>query len=628
MHISSVTRAGHRRVTTLLACAVVCTAAALQLGTSPVGADPAPTQDPAPSTAAPSTAAPSAAAPSSTTTTTAPAPLVAADPGRDVSGQIVGGTLADIADFPWVVGLLSADEPDPFFAQFCAGVRVSQTKVVTAAHCVREGGVTAPAWSVEVYHGSSALSPDSGTRVAVQSIVVHPSFSESSLRNDIAVLTVAAPVTPVATIELITPEAENNTAPGRVARLAGWGCTSVYPAVYGDCVAFPEILRRTDLTIRSTSYCRSSVFGFEPTTMLCAGTVSNAGDTPSACYGDSGGPLTVTGSRGRLVAGLVSFGPGCGGVPSSYTRVAAYRSWLVANGVPMRAAPFVSNSLAPQVNGSYQPLTGDFNGDGHSDIYWYAPGSARDALWLGSPSGPVPGPSTLQVNGTYTPIVGDVDADGDDDLFWYAPGTGKETLWRGDPSGNFTSSPGRSVSGSYVPVVGDFDADGGDDVYWYGVGTAADALWMSAPGDPTSFTSVPARAVNGVFRPAVGDFDGNGSDDVYWYAPGTGADYLWRGSPSGPAPGPSVMQINSTYQLLPGDFDGDGRVDLFGYGAGTAIDLIWRGAAGGFDRQTDVLVNGSYRPATGDLDGDGRDDVLWHGPGSASDSWFAGVNVP
>lgn len=545
-----------------------------------------------------------------------------------LSGQVVGGSNASLSEFPWMVGLLASGVADPFSAQFCGGAAVTSTKVVTAAHCVVDGGDrTALPSEIQVLTGTSTLSFGSGTRHTVTSIAVHPSFTISEFRDDVAVLTVPTMGSSVTPIEVMSPEAGNHVASGRVAKVAGWGCVLPSPDLGGDCDQFPELLQRADLTIRSNALCDLVTFEFFAAGALCAGPLPSGSPIPNACNGDSGGPLSVAGSRGPLLAGVVSYGrSGCIGAPSVYTRLTHYRTWLAANGVPFRAAPFTPRTMG-QVGGTYRPVTGDFNGDGRSDVFWYSSNSA-DSLWLGSPTGLRPGPAVRQVTGSYGSLVGDFDGDGDDDIFWHAPGATAERLWRGSAAATFSTEAGRTVGGTFRPVVGDFDGDDDDDIFWYAPGAATDVLWRAEPATRTIFASAAAEQVTGTYTPAAGDFDGNGSDDIYWYAPGSTADVLWRGSPTGPTPGPAVLQINGTYQLLVGDFDGDGRDDLFGYGTGTALDLIWRGAAGGFDRQTDVLVNSTYRTATGDLNGDGRDDVLWHGPGTATDSWYAGVTVP
>jgi hypothetical protein len=40
------------------------------------------------------------------------------------------------------------------------------------------------------------------------------------------------------------------------------------------------------------------------------------------------------------------------------------------------------------VNGTYTPLSGDFDGDGFGDVYWYS-ATGADPGWWGSPTGPV-----------------------------------------------------------------------------------------------------------------------------------------------------------------------------------------------------------------------------------------------
>jgi secreted trypsin-like serine protease len=51
-----------------------------------------------------------------------------------------------------------------------------------------------------------------------------------------------------------------------------------------------------------------------------------------ACQGDSGGPFLIyQPGRGHLLAGLVSWGDGCGevtGLPGVYVRVSSYLDWI------------------------------------------------------------------------------------------------------------------------------------------------------------------------------------------------------------------------------------------------------------------------------------------------------------
>ena len=70
------------------------------------------------------------------------------------------------------------------------------------------------------------------------------------------------------------------------------------------------------------------------------------------------------------------------------------------------------------VNGVYRPFTGDFNGDGKTDIFWYAPGQTT-RIWYATANGFVQGPS-YTIHSRYQPLVGDFDGNGYDDIFWYA----------------------------------------------------------------------------------------------------------------------------------------------------------------------------------------------------------------
>lgn len=131
----------------------------------------------------------------------------------------------------------------------------------------------------------------------------------------------------------------------------------------------------------------------------------------------------------------------------------------------------------------YIPLLGDFDGDHRGDIFWYGPGALPDrlnlldgSLWDDLESGATYINKT--VNGHYKPFVGDFDGDSHSDIFWYQPGTGGDSIWLFDAQGGHTSVA-RTVNGDYSPIPGDFNYDGCDDVVWFEAHTNVVRVWRS-----------------------------------------------------------------------------------------------------------------------------------------------------
>ncbi len=265
------------------------------------------------------------------------------------------------------------------------------------------------------------------------------------------------------------------------------------------------------------------------------------------------------------------------------------------------------------VGGDAQPLVGNFNGGPASDVFWYEPGATPDRRWTDVVATPtafdIGADQPAQVIGSYQPFVGDFDLDGFDDIFWYAPGPAKDYIWYGKASG--IDSVQVSVIGSYKPVV--TEAGGKTAIMWYAPGGARDYLWVFA-GRSVSSPSV--KQVGGTTYRPVSIADPNGDPGILWYAPGPAADYVWGGLPdTGGSPAVNVrVTINGTYQPLP-----QYPAALL-YGAGSAPDY-----AVGFDlfgagfASLPAQINGTYRP--GASPGVGM--IVWYQPGSGTDHlWF------
>lgn len=223
--------------------------------------------------------------------------------------RIVGGYKAEPDVHPFQVALLEKENPDNFWAQFCGGSLLGDRYVITAAHC--SDSITDPSSEVQVLVGTQALD-GSGQRIDVSRVAYHPSFDSYTVDYDIAVWTLATPVTGIPSARLATSQP---TTAGTPLRVTGWGYT-----IPGDDDSWPVDLQQVDVpyvptTLRSCEYQT----GVTPR-MLCAGSTGK-----DSCQGDSGGPLTMNAGEGYVdLVGVVSYGAGCGdqNYPGVYTNLA------------------------------------------------------------------------------------------------------------------------------------------------------------------------------------------------------------------------------------------------------------------------------------------------------------------
>lgn len=272
------------------------------------------------------------------------------------------------------------------------------------------------------------------------------------------------------------------------------------------------------------------------------------------------------------------------------------------------------------VSGTYLPFTGDFDGDGNDDIFYYGPGGGSDSIWWYD-SDRTRVSDSVTMSGTHLPISGDFDDDGRGDVFWYGVGSNSDTMWYGNANRTFTTVTPTAVNGTYIPLSADFDGDGNSDIFWYGVGSDTDYLryGTNTRGD---FDNESVDSVDGTYQPFTGDFDGDGRGDIFWYRPGSSSDYIWFGT-AGRSFSSVELDVAGTYSPVAGDFDGNGTSDVIWSNDDDATDPVWlfTTTRGDYDSTHTSSILGSdsagddSKPFAGDLDGDGISDVLWYKAG-------------
>jgi hypothetical protein len=163
--------------------------------------------------------------------------------------------------------------------------------------------------------------------------------------------------------------------------------------------------------------------------------------------------------------------------------------------------------------------TGDFNGDGRTDILWRNDdGTMRD--WLAQSDGSFVGNiAHFNVNpglSWHVAGTGDFNGDGLTDVFWQND-SGLVTEWLGQSDGNFVGHPLNVNPGTSWHVVGtgDFNGDGRDDILWRNdSGTMRDWIAQSDGtfvGNVAHFDANPGSDWHVI---GIGDYNGDIADDL------------------------------------------------------------------------------------------------------------------
>jgi Ca2+-binding RTX toxin-like protein len=283
-------------------------------------------------------------------------------------------------------------------------------------------------------------------------------------------------------------------------------------------------------------------------------------------------------------------------------------------------------------------LSNDFNGDGRSDVFWRETGGGAFSNWLGRPDGglvnndsaayKVGVPVEWRVAGS-----GDFNGDGRSDILWRND-DGRITNWLGRADGSIGNNDANALStvatSWRVVGTGDFNGDGRFDILWRNEDGRLTNWLGRADGGFANNDGTAMSTVATSWRVAgTGDFNGDGRFDILWRNE-DGRLTNWLGRADGGFTnndGTAMSTVPTSWQVVgTGDFNGDGRDDLLWRNADGRLSS-WLGRAdGGFTNNDAVALSTvatSWHVAdTGDYNGDGRSDILWRNDNGGLTTWL------
>jgi hypothetical protein len=239
-------------------------------------------------------------------------------------------------------------------------------------------------------------------------------------------------------------------------------------------------------------------------------------------------------------------------------------------------------------------ITGDFNGDGKTDVMMWRESSKSWTVNLSNGSG-FNAQEWKGAWGSDGPIItGDFNGDGKTDVMMWRESSKSWTVNLSNGDG-FDAQEWKGNWGSDGPIhVGDLNGDGKSDVFMY---RASDHTWSVNLSTGAGFTEQRWTGAWGSDGPNfVGDLNGDETSDVFMWR---GSDKSWTvnlSTGSNFVVRDFVGADGSDGPIFTGDLNGDGKLDVF----------MWRDA----DKSWTVNLSQADEVSTVDSDMDGILDYL------------------
>ncbi|MFN7172563.1 MAG: S8 family serine peptidase [Fimbriimonadaceae bacterium] len=209
--------------------------------------------------------------------------------------------------------------------------------------------------------------------------------------------------------------------------------------------------------------------------------------------------------------------------------------------------------------------TGDFNGNGRTDLLWKNASTGQYAIWLMNGNN-VAQSTTFSGLSAWTPVVvADLDGDGNDDIIWKNSSTSQFVGWRMNgitilASGTIATAPNWDIVGT-----GDFNRDRRADLIWANSSTGQHAMWLM-----NGFATTETRLFNtGAWEFfTILETNRDDQDDILWYNSSTNQVAVWL------MVGTGVLEQAT---LSVGNYAPVGTIDFNG---DAITDVVFRNSAG------------------------------------------------
>jgi len=292
---------------------------------------------------------------------------------------------------------------------------------------------------------------------------------------------------------------------------------------------------------------------------------------------------------------------------------------------------------------SWRTITGDFNGDGKTDVgvnYTWSGGN-KTYIALSNGKGGFGAlketiHSTTSWGTSWRVRTGDFDGDGKTDIgFNYMWSAGNVTyIALSNGKGGFgalkaTVHSTASWGTSWRTITGDFNGDGKIDIGFNYMWSAGNVTYIALSNGKGGFGALKATVHSTAswgtsWRTITGDFNGDGKTDIgfnYTWSYGNKTHIALSNGKGGFEPLKVTMHSRSywdtSWRTITGDFNGDGKTDIgfnYIYGGGNKTYIALSSGEGYFDTlkvtfHSKTHWSTSWRTITGDFNGDGKTDI-------------------